>query len=85
MSYQKKIDNTKTSDIIIDLKGLNSPLPLLRIKKELEKMESKQILQANCTDPGCRNDFPGWCDRMGHKYLGENTDFDFISYYIQKK
>ncbi|MCP3929851.1 MAG: sulfurtransferase TusA family protein [Bacteroidetes bacterium] len=73
------------SDSIIDVRGLHSPLPLLRIKKEIAHLNSNQILQANSTDTGCRNDIPGWCSRAGHTYLGEQKQKEYISYFVQKK
>ncbi len=74
-----------TSDLVVDVKGIHCPMPLLRIKKEIAHLNSGQILQADSTDGGCSNDLPGWCSRIGHKYLGEKNKKGFISYYIQKK
>ncbi len=73
------------SDAIVDVRGLHCPLPILRIKKEITYLNSKQILQAYSTDAGCRNDIPGWCSRTGHIYLGEKREREYTSYYIQKK
>jgi TusA-related sulfurtransferase len=84
MSEIKKVSKDVNSDLTIDLRGLNCPLPLLRLKKEITKLETNQVLQANCTDSGCRSDFSGWCARIGYKYLGESNQKTFISYYIQK-
>lgn len=85
MSEYKKVEAGVTPNLVVDLKGLNCPLPLLRVKKEISKMNSEQILQSDCTDIGCHNDFSGWCSRMGHKYLGSKNNSNFTSYYIQKK
>ena len=56
---------------VLDTKGLSCPMPLLRTKKEMGKLASGDILQVDGTDPGSRNDLPGWCERAGHEYLGE--------------
>jgi tRNA 2-thiouridine synthesizing protein A len=69
----------------LDAKGLSCPMPLLRTKKEMDKINSGEILEILGTDPGSRNDLPGWCDRSGHDYLGEKEDTGFIRFYIQKK
>ncbi|MCI5137080.1 MAG: sulfurtransferase TusA family protein [Candidatus Electrothrix sp. AR1] len=69
---------------VLDAKGLSCPMPLLRTKKEIGKIEGGQILQIDGTDPGSRNDIPGWCTRAGHEYLGEKEESGYISFFVQK-
>lgn len=69
----------------LDAKGLSCPMPLLRTKKEIDKINSGEVLEILGTDPGSRNDLPGWCDRSGHEFLGEKEDAGFIRFYIRKK
>jgi len=68
----------------LDAKGLSCPMPLLRTKKEMGKLNSGEILQVDGTDPGSRNDIPGWCERAGHEYIGEKEESGFISFFIKK-
>ncbi|MBA3008237.1 MAG: sulfurtransferase TusA family protein [Proteobacteria bacterium] len=68
----------------LDTKGLSCPMPLLRTKKEIGKIASGQILQIDGTDPGSRNDIPGWCARGGHEYLGEKEQSGYISFFVKK-
>ncbi|MDH4316944.1 MAG: sulfurtransferase TusA family protein [Desulfobulbaceae bacterium] len=69
----------------LDAKGLSCPMPLLRTKKEIDKIGSGEILEILGTDPGSRNDLPGWCERAGHEYVGEKEDSGFFRFYIKKK
>lgn len=69
---------------VLDAKGLSCPMPLLRTKKEIGKIETGQILQVDGTDPGSRNDIPGWCSRAGHEYLGEKEETGYMSFFVQK-
>jgi tRNA 2-thiouridine synthesizing protein A len=69
---------------VLDAKGLSCPMPLLRTKKEIGKIEAGQILQIDGTDPGSRNDIPGWCSRAGHEYLGEKEESGYMSFFVQK-
>lgn len=69
---------------VLDAKGLSCPMPLLRTKKEISKIEDGQILQIDGTDPGSRNDIPGWCSRAGHEYLGEKEESGYMSFFVQK-
>ena len=48
-----------TADETLDCRGLSCPMPLLKTKKAVKKMESGQIIEILSTDPGTRNDLPG--------------------------
>ena len=85
MSFSKPLDKDVNPDKTIDARNLHSPIPLLRLKKELALMNAKEILQIDCTDPGIGDDISNWCTRMKHNFLGEVRDFDFSSYFIMKK
>jgi tRNA 2-thiouridine synthesizing protein A len=85
MSDIKIAEDGIESARILDAKGLSCPMPLLRTKKEIDKINSGEILEIQGTDPGSRNDIPGWCDRSGHDYLGEKEMSGFISFYVKKK
>jgi tRNA 2-thiouridine synthesizing protein A len=69
---------------VLDARGLSCPMPLLRTKKEIGKIKSGEILHIQGTDPGSRNDIPGWCERAGHEYLGEKEESGYISFFIKK-
>ncbi len=68
----------------LDAKGLSCPMPLLRTKKEMGKINSGEVLQIDGTDPGSRNDIPGWCERSGHEYLGEKEESGYFSFFVKK-
>ena len=84
MSDVKKSPDGVTADAVLDARGLSCPMPLLRTKKEIGKIQSGQVLHVQGTDPGARNDIPGWCERAGHDYLGEKEESGYISFYIKK-
>ncbi len=84
MSDYKTVDDGVTPNSVLDAKGLSCPMPLLRTKKEIGKLGSGEILQVDGTDPGSRNDIPGWCERSGHEYLGEKEESGYISFFIKK-
>jgi tRNA 2-thiouridine synthesizing protein A len=84
MSDLKVVDDGIQAAVILDVKELNSPLPLFHVKKVINKITSGQILQVNGSDPQCRKDFTKWCERSGNKYLGEKDTHDYISFYIKK-
>ncbi len=84
MSDYKTVDDGVEATTVLDAKGLSCPMPLLRTKKEMGKLNSGDVLQVQGTDPGSRNDIPGWCDRSGHVFLGEKEETGFFSFFIKK-
>ena len=53
----------------LDCRGLGCPLPVLKTKKAVGKMETGQVLRMVCTDAGSNKDMPSWSDRTGHEIL----------------
>ncbi|MDH3348827.1 MAG: sulfurtransferase TusA family protein [Desulfobulbaceae bacterium] len=76
-------DNLEVASTL-DAKGLSCPMPLLRTKKEIGKLGSGDVLEILGTDPGSRNDLPGWCERSGHEYMGEKEESGYFRFYIKK-
>lgn len=68
----------------LDTKGLSCPMPLLRAKKAIDKLDSGQVLEILGTDPGSKNDLPGWCERSGHAFLGFVEQAGVIKFFIKK-
>lgn len=71
-------------DQTLDAKGLSCPMPLLRTKKAINSIGSGQVLEVLGTDPGSKNDLPGWCERSGHTFLGAKDDDGFFRFFIKK-
>lgn len=79
-----EVDRIKADDSL-DTKGLICPMPLLKTKKAMAKIESGKILEVIGTDPGSKNDLPGWCERSGHQFLGMvEGDGGVFRFYIKK-
>ncbi len=57
------------ADQILDTRGLNCPLPVLRARKAMQKLPAGAVLQVLATDPGTVRDFRAFCDATGHELL----------------
>lgn len=73
------------ADETLDCRGLSCPMPVLKTKKTIGKMQSGQILEILSTDPGTKNDMPAFTKRGGHEYLGEKEDDGFTRFYVKVK
>ena len=79
----RDVDNIK-ADRVLDAKGLECPLPLLKAKKIIAALEKGQILEIIGTDEGSKVDLPGWCEHAGHVYLGVLEKAGHFRFYIKK-
>ncbi|MBW1784386.1 MAG: sulfurtransferase TusA family protein [Deltaproteobacteria bacterium] len=74
-----------TPNETLDCRGLSCPMPLLKTKKAVGKMKSGEILEILGTDPGTKNDLPGFAKKAGHEYLGDKEDDGFTRFFLKVK
>ncbi|MGB0723276.1 MAG: sulfurtransferase TusA family protein [Gammaproteobacteria bacterium] len=68
----------------LDASGLNCPLPILRAKKALAKLESGQILRVVATDPGSVKDFEAFAKQTGNALLDSGEEGGKYVFRLQK-
>ena len=68
------------ADQVLDAKGLNCPLPILRAKKMLKDMPTGATLEVQATDPGAVKDFEAFCRTTGNE-LVEHHVADKVYYF----
>ncbi len=74
-----------TPDSVLDAKGLNCPLPILKTKLALQRLDAGQILHVLATDSHAVVDFKAYCARTGHDLLALFETDDLLEFYIQKE
>ena len=57
------------SDHVLDARGLNCPLPILRAKKALKELAKGEVLEIQSTDPGAVKDFEAFCRSTGNELV----------------
>jgi len=72
------------ADQVLDAKGLNCPLPILKAKKALKSLESGQVLKVLSTDPGSVADFGAFCRTTGNELVEQNEEGGVYTYLIRK-
>lgn len=53
--------------IVLDLKGLKCPLPVLRTRKRMLSLSSGTLITIETTDPLAVIDIPHFCNEDGHR------------------
>ena len=59
---------------ILNAKRLLCPLPVIRTQDKVKTMQTGDILEVVCTDPGVMQDIPAWCRINGHNVLDTLSD-----------
>ena len=72
-------------DEIVDLKGLNCPMPMLKTKKALQGATAGMIMQIEITDSGSKNDMPALLKRSGDELLESKEEDGVFTFLIKKK
>lgn len=57
---------------VLDTRGLNCPLPVLKAKKAIRDVPPGGTLQVLATDPGVVQDFQAFCETTGNQLLDWN-------------
>lgn len=70
-------------DITLDAKGLNCPLPLLRLKQLLQKSKPGDVIQMIATDPAAHLDVGVFIDKSSHEMLLHERNDDIQYFYIK--
>lgn len=71
------------ADQVLDAKGLNCPLPILRTKKALKDMPTGATLEVLATDPGAVKDFEAFCRTTGNELVSSGEAGGVYSFVIK--
>jgi tRNA 2-thiouridine synthesizing protein A len=71
--------------VLVDASGLACPLPLLKAKQALNRMQGGEVLQVVATDAGSFRDFQVFAQQSGHQLLRAIDHGDSYQYWIRKK
>ena len=63
---------------ILDARNLLCPMPVIRTQDRVKALDTGDILEVRCTDPGALNDIPAWCRIHGHRVVETKEDTDEV-------
>jgi tRNA 2-thiouridine synthesizing protein A len=73
------------SETRIDLRGLKCPLPALKLRKALSKIEPGAVVVAECTDEMAAIDVPHLLRETGDALLGQERRQGVLAFTIRKR
>lgn len=68
----------------LDACGLTCPLPLLKAKQALNKLDSGLVLEVTCTDAGSVRDFEVFARQSGNELLGQTEADGQYTHWLKK-
>jgi tRNA 2-thiouridine synthesizing protein A len=72
------------AETLLDTRGLNCPLPVLRARKAMQKLAPGSLLRILATDPGTVKDFKAFCRATGHELLESQEQEGEFRFVIRK-
>lgn len=72
------------TDKVLDARGLNCPVPILKIRKALNEMVAGQTFQVIATDPGLIKDVRSFCGQTGNELVSSSEESNQHIFVIRK-
>ena len=69
---------------VLDARGLNCPLPILKARKAIAELASGEVLRVLSTDPGSVADFASFCRQTGQTLLASNETGGVYEFAIRR-
>ncbi len=60
-------------------------MPIVKLKKGIDELQSNQVLELLATDKGILTDLPAWTKKVGHQILKTEQEGSIIKFWIKKK
>lgn len=71
--------------LVLDMRGLRCPQPVLRAKKALRGLSAGETLVLECTDPLTVIDVPHFCNQTGHRLAAQERKDELYVFTIVKR
>jgi tRNA 2-thiouridine synthesizing protein A len=71
-------------DKTLDTKGLNCPLPILKVKKAIQDIPVGGTLEVLATDFGAVGDFQAFCRQTTHELLEQSENAGVYRFLIKR-
>ncbi len=67
---------------IVDTVGLFCPVPIMKLKLEMDNRARGDVVELLADDEGVLHDLPAWCKETGNKllFINKNKEDIFVAY-----
>ena len=74
-----------STDVKLDARGLNCPMPIVKTAQAIKGMTSGQTLEILATDAGSVKDFAAWSKTTGHELVDQGVEGGVYRFVMRKK
>ncbi len=74
-----------TPNKILDARGLQCPMPVVKTSQEIKSIAVGEILQVLATDPGSMADISAWCKSTGNTLLSMEKGDGVFTFTIRRE
>jgi tRNA 2-thiouridine synthesizing protein A len=78
------MEQTTDYDVLLDVSGLNCPLPVLKSKAELARMNQGQILKVIVTHPDSPREFKALCNMPQFELVDSAEEPGQYAFWVKK-
>ena len=78
-------ETANSGDIVLDLRGLRCPQPVLRAKKALRNVPVGGVLVMECTDPLTVIDVPHFARQTGYDLIDQQQSGQLYIFKLMKR
>ena len=77
-------NHEEAGEVLLDVIGQQCPLPVLRARKRLLRLEPGRLFRVFASDPVARIDMPHFCAEAGHDLLETRDRGTWIEFLIRR-
>jgi tRNA 2-thiouridine synthesizing protein A len=78
------MDENVKPTMVLDLKGLLCPMPVVKIAGAIKKVDVGAIIEATATDPGVMADIPAWTKSTGNEMIKMEKEGKVITFWVKR-
>lgn len=68
----------------LDLTGLYCPMPIMRTREEIDKVQLGDVLKVKADDPAAEEDLKRWASRSGQEIVGIRKEGEVVIVTIRR-
>ena len=72
------------ADLVLDTKGLNCPLPILKAKRSMKDVPVGGTIEILAADPAADADFQAFCRATGHELVESSQEGEVYRFLIRR-
>jgi TusA-related sulfurtransferase len=75
---------TRIADHLLDCRGTFCPMPIIRLREEIDKIAPGEVIKVVATDPASVQDMPAFARNTGHELLESVKGAGVYEFYFRK-